>query len=171
MNPTDKPRADSKLKTLAEDRQSQIADFATANTLADTVSWLQESGIETSSTAVSMFLSWYRLNQQVDRNETAVLTLLADLAKKDPSLSPERLFETGHQFFAASALEKQDPKAWYLVQQIALRKAHSQLESAKYHDNVEARKAAIQRELDAAKSTGGISPETLQKIERELNLC
>jgi hypothetical protein len=168
---TDKPRSDSKLKILPEDRQSQIADFASTNALADTVSWLQESGIETSITALSMFLSWHRLNQQVGRNETAVLTLLGDLAKQDPSLGPERLFDTGHQFFAASALEKQDPKSWSMIQQVAIRKAHSQLEFAKYHDNVEARKAAIQRELDAAKNTGGISPETLKKIERELNLC
>jgi hypothetical protein len=171
MTPTDKPRADALLKTLPEERQTAIADYAVGNTLADTVCWLQESGIETNTCSVSQFLSWYRLKQQVTRNESAVLTLLAELAKQDPSLSAERLYETGHLFFAGSALEKQDPRAWYLIQQIALRKAHSQLESAKYHDNVEARKAAIQRELDAAKNTGGISPETLKKIERELNLC
>jgi hypothetical protein len=171
MNTTDKPRADAKLKTLPEDRQAQIADFAAANTLADTVSWLQESGTETSISGLSHFLSWYRLRQQLARNESAIMALLADLAKQDPSITAERLYETGHIFFAGSAIEKQDPRAWYLHQQIALRKAQHQLDSTKYHDLLQARKAAIERELNAAKATGGISQETFDKIERELNLC
>jgi hypothetical protein len=38
MDYTDKPRSDSRLKTLPDERQAEIATFAAVNTLADTVS-------------------------------------------------------------------------------------------------------------------------------------
>jgi hypothetical protein len=171
MNTTDKPRADAILKNLPEPRQAEIASFATNNTISDTLSWLEESGIQISNCALSRFLSWHRLKQQLIRNDSALLTVIEEAAKQNPVLDAEKLYETGCVFFAGSAIEKQDPRAWYLIQLLAFRKAHSQLEYAKYRDNVEARKAAIQRELDSAKDSGGITPETLAKIERELNLC
>ena len=40
----------------------------------------------------------------------------------------------------------------------------------KYRNQVAAQKAAIEREIRAAKATGGISPETLERVERELRL-
>jgi hypothetical protein len=88
MNPEDKPRFDCTLKTLPEDRQSQIAEFATTNSLFDTVTWLQESGIQTSAAALSRFLSWYRLHQQLARNESAVPTLTAELENQNPCPHP-----------------------------------------------------------------------------------
>jgi hypothetical protein len=167
----EKPRPDSRLKILPDDKQAEIAEFAVTNTLADTVSWLQEQGIQTSPGALSTFLSWHRLKQQLSRNESTVETLLADLANRDSAVTAERLFETGHIFFSGSALEKQDARAWFMCQQIALSRARHRLDATKYHDLLEARKAAIKRELDSARKTGGISPETFEKIERELNLC
>lgn len=171
MNPEIKPRADSTLKTLPEDRQSELADFAARNTLQDTVTWLRQAGIQTSAAAVSRFLSWHHLHQQLARNESAVLTLTAELEKQNPSITPDRLHELGQLFFATTALEKQDGRAWYLIQQITLLKAQHQFELTKYQDTLQARKEAIQHQLESAKATGGISPETFQKIERELNLC
>lgn len=40
----------------------------------------------------------------------------------------------------------------------------------KYRDHVRARKEAIERELKQGSTTGGITPETLERIERELKL-
>jgi hypothetical protein len=170
MDLNTKPRPESKLKLLPEDRQSEIAEFALGHTLADTVVWLATSGIELSTCALSKFLAWYRLKQQMAKNELIVKELLTTLAEQNPDLTPDRIAELGQIFFSSLALEKQDPKAWYLAQQIVLRKAQFQLAFQKYHDQVQARKEAIQRELDAAKSNGGLSPETIQKIENELNL-
>jgi hypothetical protein len=45
-----------------------------------------------------------------------------------------------------------------------------ELAEERYRAQVEAEKAANQRELEAANSEGGLSPETLEKIERELRL-
>ena len=45
-----------------------------------------------------------------------------------------------------------------------------ELAEQKHRDQVEAQNAASARELETAKSEGGLSPETLEKIERELKL-
>src|SRR5262245_10886086 len=57
MNPTDKPRVDSKLKTLAEGFQTQIADFAVVNSLSYNVALLRDHGTETSISGLFQFLS------------------------------------------------------------------------------------------------------------------
>jgi hypothetical protein len=44
------------------------------------------------------------------------------------------------------------------------------LKYERYRDEVKSRKAVIERELGAAQSKGGITPETLDKIKHELNL-
>jgi hypothetical protein len=36
---------------------------------------------------------------------------------------------------------------------------------------LKAKKEAIERELEIAKELGGLTPETVKKIEKELNLC
>jgi hypothetical protein len=132
MNYTSKPRSDSRLKTLTDEHQAQIASFAACNTLADTVSWLNRSGTQTNTSSVSKFLRWYRLNQQQTRTEAAVMKVVAELAKKDPALAAERLYEVGHLLFAGAAIDKQDPLAWYHLQQLALRKSISELKHAKF---------------------------------------
>jgi hypothetical protein len=45
-----------------------------------------------------------------------------------------------------------------------------ELNEQKYRDQVAAQKAAIERELNAAKASGGINPQTLERVERELKL-
>ncbi len=172
MNPADtKPRPDSTFKLLPEERQDAIAQFALEHTLDETVHWLAESGLDTSRTALSRFLSWYRLRQQMDRSQASIRELLSELSQEDPTLTPERLHQIGNTFFAGLALEQQDPAAWYMAQKIALRRAQLQLDSQKHLDSLKARKEAIERELETARESGGLTPETVKKIEKELNLC
>jgi hypothetical protein len=170
-DPSKKIHPDAKLKLLPEERQAEIADFAAAQTLGETVLWLTQSGVEVGIATLSRFLSWYRLKLQVSRNESAIRMLLEDIIPRDPAPSAARLFELSLAFFTASAIEHQDLRSWYLAQQIALQNTRIQLEAEKYHDLVEAQKAAAQREKAAADGEGGITPETLKKIEHELNLC
>ncbi len=170
MSTTKKPLGESELKGLPAERQATIADFAVAHTLAETVDWLRADGVRTCSAALSAFLSWYHLKQQLVRNEAIVQMLLAELGKPGQKLTARRLQEAGQAFFTALALAQQDPRAWYLTQQIALRRAQVELAWQKYRDQVAERKAALEREVKAAQADGGLSPETLEKIERELNL-
>lgn len=167
---TEKPRSDAKLKTLPEDRQSDIAQYTLDHSLAETTQWLEASGIDISTCALSRFLAWHRLKQQMSKNELVVSELLKTLADQNPNLTAERVAELGQIFFASLALEKQDPKAWYLAQQISMRKAQLHLAYQKFNEEIQARKEAIQKQLAEAKSSGGLTDETIGKIERELRL-
>src|SRR6185503_7713472 len=118
-----KPRPDAKLKTLPEERQVEIADFARTHSLAQTVQWLGETGLKTSISAVSQFVRWHRFKQDRARSEAALQEKLADIVRQDPTATAERLQEVGQILFAMSAIEQVDHRAWYLNQTINLRKA------------------------------------------------
>jgi len=53
---------------------------------------------------------------------------------------------------------------------LAEKRAERELAESKYRDQVAERKRAIEAELSKGKSSGGITPETLSKIEAELKL-
>src|SRR6478672_6486393 len=107
-----KPRCDSRLKTLSEERQDEIAQYALKNSLRQTAQWLCECGIPTSFPAVSRFLEWYNTKQTLQRMETVTDTLVSELAKENPEVPAERLHQIGNHFFTSLALANQDHKAW-----------------------------------------------------------
>ena len=162
MNPTDKPRPDAKLKTLPEDRQADISEYAVTHTLAETVDWLRANGVDTSTGALSTFLHWYHLRQQMDRNGLALEQLLVDIATQNPDITPERIYQLGQIFFSGLALAKQDPHAWCLTQRTSLSKARLDLATQRYRDQKQA--------VEPSQAPGGLTPETVKKIENELHL-
>ena len=159
--PLEKPRADSRLKTLPEERQFEIPEYSRSHSLAEAVQWLDANGIPTSSPALCRFLAWYRLREQRAQNDIVAEELLAQAAEHNPALTPERLQELGFMFFSGLALANQDPKTWFLAQRIALHKARVDLAAEKYHD---------QKKALEPSDAGGLTPETIEKIERELHL-
>ena len=125
-----KPRANSKLKTLPDQQQADIAQFARNHTLAQTVQWLRDTGVvSTSPSAVSQFLRWYRHRQELARNEQAVRNTIVDLVRQGVVPAAESLSQVGNVIFAATAIEKQDHRAWYMSQQIHLRKTELDLKA------------------------------------------
>jgi len=132
MKSQKKPRVDAKLKTLPEDRQWAIADYARDHSMEDTINWLRQDGISTSLAALSEFLSWHSLRQQMAHNASTVETLLAEFIKNNPKTSPDAIQQMGQSFFTAMALQSQDPKAWYLTQQVGIKQQQLQLEREKF---------------------------------------
>lgn len=116
-----KPRADSKLKTLPEERQGQIAEFARDHSLAETVLWLREDGVQSSAAALSEFLSWYLLRDQLRKNESTVETVLEQLRGARPDLTESDLFSAGQSFFSALAIEQRDALSWKRVQDVKVK--------------------------------------------------
>jgi hypothetical protein len=161
-----KPRSDSPLKTLSEERQEELAQYALDNSNKQTARWLCECGIPTSASAVSRFLAWYRTKQTLLRNQTVTETLVSEIAEQNPDLMPERLEQIGHSFFTSLALANQDHKAWYMTQQTALKNARLKLDTRKFQ-RVEAR--TVEDTTD--KSKAGLTPQGLQEIEKKNNLC
>jgi hypothetical protein len=113
-----KPRSDSQLKTLPDERQADIIDHLRNNSLAATVAWLRSSGVETSAAALSDFHSWFHLRSRLARNQSTVETLLEKIQAEDPAIAPEKLFMLGQEMFSAMAIEQADPKSWYLTQRL-----------------------------------------------------
>jgi len=143
MSATSKPRPDSVLKTLPEDRQFDIIQEMKKKgmTYHKVAAWLRADGIETSPAALSRFWDWWHLRQQLRSNETTVEQLMAELAKENPSWSPERIQEIGQSFFTAMALQAQDPKQWFFIQKLALQKQQLAFERDKFE--FDASKAAL----------------------------
>jgi len=130
-----KPNSNAVLKTLPDERQVAIAQYARDHSLDQTVAWLQADGIKTSSGPLSNFLSWYGLQQQLTRNASTVETLLVEYRRRNPQATPQELQEVGQLFFNAMALEQQDPKQWFFAQQLALKKQVLEFEQAKFQES------------------------------------
>jgi hypothetical protein len=162
MNTEGKPRSDSKLKTLPEERQCEIFEYARTHTLAETVDWLRANGVDTSSAALSPFLHWYRIRSQMTASEQTIQQMLEKVATQNPDITPERIYQLGQVFFAGLALAKQDPQAWCITQRTALSRARLDLAIKKYQEAKQAQ--------DASQAPGGLTPETVTKIENELHL-
>jgi hypothetical protein len=127
-----KPRPDSRLKTLPEERQEQIAEFAKTHSLLEVVAWLKADGFATSQAALSGFLSWYALRDQLKRNESTVESVLEQLKKTNPEMTETQLFAAGQSFFSALAIETQDPLAWKATQSLRLKAAEQALDEKKF---------------------------------------
>ena len=152
-----KPNSNAVLKTLPDERQATIAQYARDHSLEETVKWLIEDGLETSTGALSNFLSWYSLQQQLARNASTVETLLADYVKTDPKLPPEKIQAMGQAFFSAMCLAQQDPDAWVLVQRLNLQRSALALDERRISllEKKAAQSEATEKVLDDKK----LSPE------------
>lgn len=123
-----KPRSDAVLKTLPEARQAEIIEYLREHSLVETKSWLADAGVKTSVSALSEFFSWYQLQRQLERNNSTAETLVADLARKRPDLTPDQLFAAGQAFFSALAIEQRDALTWKRAQDAATRREALALE-------------------------------------------
>ena len=123
---------DAKLKTLPQRRQSDILDYARDHSLADTLKWVREQGVQTSGTALSAFLSWHRLREQLMANDSTVKSILECLKSSNPKFTAEQLQIAGQAFFSALAIEQQDAQAWMWTQQTSIKKEQLALERQKF---------------------------------------
>jgi hypothetical protein len=128
------PRPDAKLKRLPPERQAAIWELASLPGVsqAQTLKWLRDDGVETSAGALSEFLSWYSLRQQLQQNESTVKTLLEDLKRNDPGLSAAQLESAGQMFFSALAIEQKDSLTWKRIQDTKLKLGVLQLSQEKF---------------------------------------
>ena len=125
-----------KLSPINTDASARwIQDRNNRATLAQTVQWLHEAGVSTSASAVSQFLRWCNHRQELARNEQALRNAILDLIRQGSVPTAESLSQIGNTIFAASALEKQDHRAWHMSQQIALRKTELDLKSKQLTQN------------------------------------
>lgn len=107
-----KTRADSTLGMLPEDRQMEIAEHAAGNTLDATVTWLREDGVKVSRSALSLWLSDFRMRQVFKMAESDALNFVELLRKKRPELSESELQGWANEFFQVQAVKIGDAKTY-----------------------------------------------------------
>ena len=143
-----KARPDSVLKTLPADRQGAIAEYALGHTLAETVKWLRADGVHTSSSALSLFLSSYRLSQRLAHNESTVDTLLTKLQGTRPDWTAQQLHEAGQAFFSALAIDAQDADVWTATQRLTLDRDSARTRAEFEREKIDLRRQAEARSQD-----------------------
>jgi hypothetical protein len=127
-----KTRSDSKLGTLPPERQEAIAEYARSHSVDETVAWLAADGLQTSSGAVSVWLSSWRLSRQLRLNESTVETLMADYRQRNPQASEAELRAMGQSFFSALAIQQQDAKVWAMTQSLDLKREQLSLDRKRF---------------------------------------
>lgn len=112
MASTRKPRSDSRLKTLPEERQRHVIELMRTRSLAEVRKELRADGITTSSAALSDFFSWWHLREQFRGWEEDTATMLELLKRDHPELSEEELAGYGNAMFQLRAIKEQDVEAY-----------------------------------------------------------
>src|SRR5580692_509213 len=93
-----KPRPDAVLKTLPEEQQLEIVEYARDHSLTETDEWLRAKGVDSSVSKVSKFLTWHTARQHILRIDSTVTTVLEQLKKEQPGWTQEQLDLAGQLF-------------------------------------------------------------------------
>jgi hypothetical protein len=123
---TRKPRGDATLKTLSEERQSEIIEHLRAHTIADTRAWLQTQGLPTSVGSLSGFWSWYHINIRL-RNQMKEAASIADELKSVLSslpslnLNQEQLNLVAQTAFEVDAVKREDFEQFVALRELRQR--------------------------------------------------
>lgn len=194
-----KIRPEAKIKTLEEETQDtlwQLLNVAMDGrekpmTYEEARGWLlADHGVSTSNAALSDWYSWYGLRLRRERRKSVVEQASAELAEKDPSKTREELQIFAEALFTSEAIEDRDPKAfaeiWRASEKALTRKQAK--EQAELDRAIRERALALDErklailEAKAARldmmeakakelrSGGGLTPETLELLEKQLKL-
>lgn len=172
-----KPRSDSKLKNLPEERQQQIVEWAStpkSETCVGGLKYAQQQlaadGIKVSLAALSGFLSWWELQQQFSAADIAAKFVEEQMASFDPS-NVERAAAAGQFVFTNLSLRHSDPKTFVALQRLDLDK-RTAATKAKLEERklalAERRVKVAERKLDQLK--GILTDGDLTLEEREARM-
>lgn len=170
-----KVRSDAVLKTLPDDQQNLLAKFLRANSLEKTVEWCAtELQIETSTRALSEFLAWYESTGMLEEIKTLSDQFKADLSKlPNVDLGDDTVGKISQTFFELMAAKNRDPKLHMGLRKLRLREQEQQISLKVLEQKVreyETKMQTAKSQLDALKSRGGLTAETIKQIEEAASL-
>jgi hypothetical protein len=148
-DPIKAPRADAKLKRLADDVQEQLYRYVNqpAVTQMDGIAWLErEHSVKTSAGAFSEWLSWFSARQRAREREQRVNVFLSDERQMHPELSDEELFQRGQRLMTLLTIGEEDPKSWAMVQRTKKDWEDARLAQQKFKEQL---KSDLDRGLEA----------------------
>jgi hypothetical protein len=168
-----KPRSDSKLKLTPEPVQAGIgaALAEPGYTLDAAVDAWAAAGVATSRTAVQEWYRWWRLQRRADAAQAHATEMLERLARE--GIDTTGMETAGDCIFMSEALEKGDEKAYYLIRSTMLKKQALEHDGEKLRLRIremEEKSRAAKAALEVVKKEGGITEETLKRIEEAASL-
>ena len=129
-------------------------------------------GFTCSLSSLSEFYKWLRLKRRMDSAAERASQARIQLAS-DPAMSPEMLARVGQMVFTAETIEDGNVKAYVELVKLQLQARALEINARKLkllEDTAKEAKARITALTNAAKSTGGLTPETLKQIEEAAGL-
>lgn len=179
-----KPRSDSRLKLLPDDRQEQIIEWCETPKSETCVGGLQfareqlaADGVKVSVTTLSDFYSWYQLRRGYELAAEHAEQQKALMVEFDPSAT-DRAEAFGDFVFLQEALKLKDPKAFVALGNLRENRKSRQLREridSRKLDLAERRVVLLEQRMAEAKAKltaamqanhkGGLTPETLRQIE------
>ena len=164
-----RPRSDSALMSLPDDRQRELFDFCDGHR-ADGLRKIrlllqEEQGVTVSLSTLSNWLNWYSLRAKV-QGVAAMADDLAKILKETPGLKLDdaTVMRTAQAFFEAKAMQENDADTY--VKLAGVRRGTADLRIRERRIRLEEDKVAqAKAKLQGIISKGGISAETMAQIE------
>lgn len=175
-----KPRADSKLKNLPEaDQEGFWLLMHPAD--AETPAWTLEAVVGhifdtyqlfVSISTLSEWHSWYALKRRMEAAAERANQTSIELAKNS-DLTPEDIERVAQTVFTAETLEAGNVKGYVALAKLRLASRaldHDARKLALLESAAREAKAKLEAIASSAKSTGGLTAETLKQIEEAAGL-
>jgi hypothetical protein len=182
-------RSDAKLKTLPEDIQAEMWRMRTTPvdadgspckpsegapmTQAEVLEWLEDvHRVHSSAGAFSAWESWYGTQRTVGNTKQQTLDLMEALRSKHPEASEEEILEMGQMWFSLRSMETGDAKIFEKMYRLRLLRKSSEMDSRKLAllEAKAKRLDELESKAKALRSGGGLTPETLEMLEKQLKL-
>ena len=155
----------------AEGRPCAPAD-GSAMTAVEVLAWLEDThGVESSTGAFSEWRRWYSVQRTVGATSRQALDLMEALRSKHPEASEEEIMRMGQVWFSLKSMETGDAKVFEAMYRLRLKERDLENENRRIK-LLEETAAKVKAELSAAvrESKGGLTEETLKRIEEAANL-
>lgn len=175
-----KPRSDSKLKTLPEERQEQIVAWArTQKTedhpggLAYAREQLAADGLKVSMSTLSEFVSWYALQQRFAKAASRANQVADLLRQRNPEMQPEQVRKLAQSIFTLEALDSGDAETFVNLEHLKLKQESAKTKAEFEREKIEIskRKLSLQearnRAASAVQEAGKrleVTPDVLKEI-------
>jgi hypothetical protein len=172
-------RADAKLKNLPAEALEELwlmrnpgEDGEKLTLEAIAVEVPLRFGFTCSVSSLSEFYKWLRLKKRMEGAQARAIQARLELAR-DPSMTPEDLDRAAQTIFTAETLEEGNVKGYVALAKLGLQRRaldHDARKLALLEEKAAEAKAKIMALTTAAKSQGGLTPETLAEIEEAAGL-
>lgn len=175
-----KTHANAKIKLLPEDAQETLwlllhptdKDTPPYTLEAALVHLKDEHQVECALSTLSEWHSWYQLRKRTENAQARADQAKLEWLKENPSASPDELERLGQMVFTAESIEGGNIKGFVALMRERSRRKALEIDSQKLA--ILQRKADRLDQLEAKakeiKKAGGLTPEMLELIEKQLKL-